>query len=615
MHVSEYQIPHSGLDSAFGAVILFNYVNRYLTKGDYYSVVVREVQRIKILNENGMYFSKMDIHDFDMNNNDLVIYVHNLEGEQIVTRKITVSDLKKLALQYKSQQIIPLPFVKVGSVLEFDATSFSDIPNVVFFDYDIPCIWSGIRLVYYPDDSVRMFYQGMEKPDSYIQNRFHSEILKEDVVERVIIMKNLSGSFEKKLKYNYNLVNEAKAVTFRIQQNNEWIDQIYSVDDASLVGIDPTIYFWENFNPYSAKDSVSIKNHLETILKPAMNVFEKSKAIHQFVSQSYNFNNKYSWLRVRTLAQMDSLKKANSGDLNMLLYRMHKMAGIDAWPVFIGVRNTPRINFHFSIMWNMNHFLVRVIDTLHGPILDATNPILGYGLLPEEVCNYTSIQINPNTVYSFILNPDSIENTSRRYTEIQVSGKTLQYDCRWIPGIYEQAEFLATPARRDSVLASKGPKQDTATNWTLTSYQWTGLKEKIENPECQFRVVFNEVADRISVNPSAGFPEAFPFPETFRKTAIQFPYAMNNKEAIIIQIPSDYEIEQIPVTESFRFEDDDLSFEYSIDTTTPGEIQIRMDHRIRHTFYDAVSYQDIRSYFTEVYKKRSEAIVIRRKKL
>ncbi|QLH46385.1 MAG: hypothetical protein HWD58_12595 [Bacteroidota bacterium] len=117
------------------------------------------------------------------------------------------------------------------------------------------------------------------------------------------------------------------------------------------------------------------------------------------------------------------------------------------------------------------------------------------------------------------------------------------------------------------------------------------------------------------MNPSAGFPEAFPFPETFRKTAIQFPYAMNNKEAIIIQIPSDYEIEHVPASESFRFEDNNLSFEYSIDTTTPGEIQIRMDHRIRHTFYDAVSYQDIRSYFTEVYKKRSEAIVIRRKKL
>lgn len=613
MYLSEYQIPHSNLDSAFGAVILFNYTNRYITKGDY-SVVVRETKRIKILNEIGMNFSNLNITNYDFNREDVVIYVHNLEGQQIVTRKINANDLKKLVLQYKGQQNIPLPFVKVGSVIETDITSYQELPNYLLLEFDIPCIWTGVRMVYYPEDSVELVYQGMDKPDMYIQKRIHSELLKEDVVERVMIMNNLPGSFETKVKFNYNLVNELKAVFFKVQRKNNLEDLISYEVEGALVGFEPNLDFWEYLNQYSSIDSGSIKRHLNEILKPEMSALEKSKAIHHFVSQSYTFNSEYNWFRQRSIKKLDSLKNASAGDLNMLLYKMHKMAGIEAWPIFIGVRNTPRMNLNFSMMWNMNHFLVRVMDTLHGPILDATNPILSYGILPEYVYNYTSMQLNTNSVYSFLLNPDSIKNTSRRYTEIQVIGKTLQYDCRWIPGIYEQAAMFASAPKRDSVLSAKGPILDKTTNWTIANYQWTRINEQGENPECQYRLLLNDMPERITVNPSAGFVDEFPFPEQYRKTAIQFPYAMNNKETIIIQLPPELEIEKIPESESFRFEENNLTFEYSIDTSNTGQIEIRMNHQVNHTFYDSLIYPEIRMYFEAIYKKRSEAIVLRRRK-
>lgn len=613
MYLSEYQIPHSSMDSAFGAVILFNYINRYIAKGDY-PVGLREVRRIKILNKNGMCFANLDVTNLEFIIEDVVIYVHNLEGDQIVTRKINASDLKKLVLQYKGQKKIPLPYVKVGSVIETDMTSRNDLPNFILFQFDIPCIWSGVRMIHYPEDSIQMVYQGMDKPDTYIQNRIHSDLLKEDVVERVIIMKNLFGSFETRVKYNYNLVNEFKAVFLKVEENyttksvNDFLG--YPVHDR----FEGDFFIWYGLNQFSKKDSVRIKNYLEAILKPGMTTLEKSKAIHQFVSKSFNFNNEYSWFRSVSLKRMDSLKQGNSGDLNILLYEMHQLAGIEVWPIFIGARNTPRLNLSFSEMWNVNYCLVRVIDTLHGPILDATNPVLGYGMLPEYVCNYTSLQFNPSSVFYFVLHPDSIRNSSRRYTEIQWNGKTMIYDCRWIPGIYEQAEMFATAKKKDSVLSVKGPILDEASNWTIANYQWTGINELGEYPECQYRLVLNDMPERITVNPSAGFVDEFPFPEPYRKTAIQFPYAMNNKETIIIQLPMEYEIEQMPQSESFRFEDSNLTFDYNIDSTTTGQVEIRMNHQVKHTFYESVAYPELRTYFEEIYKKRSEAIVLRKRK-
>lgn len=615
MSRAEYEVAHSDVDSAFGAVVLFSFTNRYIMQNLTSSSAIRQVKRIKILSKRGVDFFKAEAANFDLKKKDFVVSIYNLEGDQMKTHVVKPTELQNFVTQIKTQSDATLPFLGLGSVIEIDITSFEDLPNTIPLQLSVPCLWSGLRMIHYPGDSVRLIYQGLEKPDEFIENIFYSKLLKEKVIERVMIVKNLDGNFESNIMYNYNLVNEIKSVLLKVETARSKTFLKDFLGKEYVKGFEKDIQFWYKINPYSASDTAHLGEILKSILKPEMSQLEKSKAIHQFVSGNYSFNGKYSWYRSASLKRMDSLKQGNSGDLNRMLYSMHLLAGIQSWPVFIAVRNTPRLNLEFSEMRNENYFLIRVIDSLNGPLVDATSSTLAYDQLPEYVYNYSALQYNPSSLYSFLLNPDSIENTSRRYTEIQVSGKTLQYDCRWIPGIYEQAEFLATPARRDSVLASKGPKQDTATNWTLTSYQWTGLKDQIENPECQFRVVFNEVADRISVNPSAGFPEAFPFPETFRKTAIQFPYAMNNKEAIIIQIPSDYEIEHVPASESFRFEDNNLSFEYSIDTTTPGEIQIRMDHRIRHTFYDAVSYQDIRSYFTEVYKKRSEAVVLRRKKL
>lgn len=612
--MAEYQIPHSARDSSYGAVAILKYQNRYLAEG-YSPVYLRTIRRYKILNEKGMFLSKLETSDDQISRADLVIYVHNLEAEKIVTHKVDINELRKVNHKHKGEKKFPIPHVRIGSVIDLDFTENEEISVRIPFESNITCLWHGIRLVHYPLDTVKLVYQGFEKPDEYIETKYLSDVLQEEVVERVIILKNIQGNEEFGYNYNHNLVNELKFLFLDVMEFEtiKMFKFLYEQDLQRGLAVD--IYFWERMNTYSSKDSLRLKGHLQEIVKPEMNLSEKSEAIHEFVSKNYSFNGLYSLIRDNSVKKMDSLKFANSTDLNFMLYTLHHMAGIDAWPVFISLRNTCRLNLAFSDLEFANHFLVRVNDTINGPILDATVPELEYGQLPEVVYNYTSLQFNSNTIYPFLLNPDSIENISTRYTEIQWTGSSLNYDCRFIPGIYETVAIHHQRKLKDSLAMLKAPTLAYPDEWTVTNYSWKGVKDSTEKVECTFQMNLKNLPDRLVLNPSAAFVEKTPFPEKNRRTAIQFPYTMTTKDVVFVQVPPEYEIEKLPESESFRFEKDMMSFDYTIDTSTSGQIEIRMTNRVRHTFYDAAFFSEIKSFYEGLCLKREEAIILRKRKL
>ena len=612
--MAEYQIPHSAQDSSFGAVAILKYQNRYLVKGNS-PIVLRKILRYKILNEKGLFLSKLNVTDDEFLGADLVIYVHNMEAGKIITHKVEVKELQKVNNQYKGEKQFPIPNVRVGSVIDLDMTANRDISSEILFESTIPCLWHGIRMVHYPMDTIKLVYQGFDKPDEYTETKYESDVLKHDVVERVIIMKNIQANEEFDYKYNHNLVNELKYLLVNVREfkSAEFYKELFGVDLP--ISLEDEFIIWNRLNSYSSKDSMRLKEHLKELIKPEMNVSEKSKAIHQYVSKKYAFNGIYSKLKASSVKKIDSLKLANSADLNRMLYTLHLMAGIDAWPVFLSVRNSLRLNLTFSNLSYANHFMVRVFDTLNGPILDATVPELDYGQLPEEVYNYTSLQFNPNTLYAFILNPDSIENISTRYTEIQWTGSSLNYDCRFIPGVYETVAIHHEQKLKDSLAILNAPLLTNPDDWTLSHYSWKGVLDSTEKVECTYQMSLKKMPERLILNPVAAFIEKTPFPEKTRRTAIQFPYAMTTKDIVFLQIPPEYEIEKVPESESFRFEKDMMSFDYSIDTSTSGQIEIRMTNRVRHTFYDAAFFNDIKSYYEGLCLKREDPIILRKKKL
>lgn len=114
---------------------------------------------------------------------------------------------------------------------------------------------------------------------------------------------------------------------------------------------------------------------------------QKAKAIFSFMQGWFkwnNYNGKYS---------DDGLKKAfeshtgNSGDINLCLVNAMVTAGLSAEPVILSTRSNGAVNMLFPVMSNFDYVVckVNINDTYY--LLDATDPLLPFGLLPLRCIN------------------------------------------------------------------------------------------------------------------------------------------------------------------------------------------------------------------------------------
>lgn len=95
----------------------------------------------------------------------------------------------------------------------------------------------------------------------------------------------------------------------------------------------------------------------------------------------------------------DFLKQqsGNTGNINLLLAGLLKSEGIEAYPVILSTRGNGTISFSHPFQQFFNYVIVLVEIDNRIILLDATDPLLYYSVLPEKCMNVEGLVIKPQS--------------------------------------------------------------------------------------------------------------------------------------------------------------------------------------------------------------------------
>ena len=142
--------------------------------------------------------------------------------------------------------------------------------------------------------------------------------------------------------------------------------------------------------------------------------------------------------------------------------------------------------------------------------------------------------------------------------------------------------------------------------------------ESIENPDkllsvhCDLDFRKQEKTEAIYISPVV-LPqfEKNPFIAIDRKYAIELPYRMDNIYVASLDIPKGYRVEEMPSSGRILLNNNDGSFEYTIEKNT-DDIQLKIRMKLNKTFFSPEEYTGLRDFISKVIKKENEFIVLRK---
>jgi hypothetical protein len=371
---------------------------------------------------------------------------YNLEDGEVVKYKLKSKEYSDVKVDEKyRKKIIKLPNVSAGSIIEYYYTIASlDFIKLDdwYFQSEIPTLWSEIRFDVPEPFIYLVTYQQGKFLSAEEENQFSKklewlyntkrlkrriELAKNDRVlyesgdknyrvyvinnmKKKIIMRNLAGiksadgfisvkDYYPKLKFHlfessgrlpwifrplifttlddyetrskWELWHSYRQTGYIHYRLDTWVEMNDKMLESELFGMQLIKHF--NYLPI-----------FDSILQDKNSSREKMIAIYNFVSQTMNWNGKYSVYLYNGLTEPFNKKSGTSSEINMLMIYLLKRAGLDADPVLLRTSDLGMAETVYPVHNQFNHVIAMV--SIEGQIylLDAIDPSRPFNILPEK---------------------------------------------------------------------------------------------------------------------------------------------------------------------------------------------------------------------------------------
>jgi hypothetical protein len=135
------------------------------------------------------------------------------------------------------------------------------------------------------------------------------------------------------------------------------------------------------------KRSSLMKDRTQSVIAGKTDEMDKAKAIYDFVKKNYKWDDFYGW------RSDDGIKKAlndHSGsvaEINLTLIAALNAAGINTEAVLLSTREHGLVNKLYPVETDFNYVVAKANIAGQSYLLDATEPLLPFGLLPMRCIN------------------------------------------------------------------------------------------------------------------------------------------------------------------------------------------------------------------------------------
>ena len=309
-------------------------------------------------------------------------------------QKIELEDKKIYPVKenkYLAHYNFALPGLRPGCVIEYkyklESPYWDDLPSW-HFQWDIPKIYSEYE-VHIPafwtyNASIKGFLK-LTKSSADIEPKcFSSGGANADCSLLVYGMKDIPAFVTEdymtspnnfKSAINFELVEWTNPYTgAKTKETKEWKDIDYQLKGELDFGS-------------QLKKKNLFKDRIVAVTAGKTDELEKAKAIYAYIKKSFKWNEFVGIYSVDGLSKALESHSGSAADINLSLVNALSAAGLDAEAVLLSMRENGVVNTLYPVLSEFDYVIAKVNIGGQSYLLDATEPLLPFGMLPFRCLN------------------------------------------------------------------------------------------------------------------------------------------------------------------------------------------------------------------------------------
>jgi Transglutaminase-like superfamily/Domain of Unknown Function with PDB structure (DUF3857) len=621
----QFKVNSYNVDTSAGAVYLFDVGSCYYD-GNHVNnlrLIYTRHTRIHLLNKKSFNLATVEIPLYQDGTYREEIENFKATTYNLQNGKIETTDIDRNAVFKDNSGNITIrkftfPAVQEGSIIEFSyriiTPSFQSLRSW-FFQGNYPKLWSEYKV------SIPDFYDFAILKQGYhpfttdsLNMTFDNYIFSDGLLQTATT--NYTWAAEKipALKeeaFTTTLANHVCKVEFQlsaIKFPNTTVKTVLRdwYETGELLAND------EDFGAPLKHANNWLDADVSSITKDAATDIEKAKKIFDYVKTKFVCTGKNAVMLSQSLKQTYQSGKGQVADINILLAAMLKNAGIKVFSILLSTRTHGKAYDAYPIMSKYNYVVTGATIDGKTCLLDASDPVLGFNVLPGECYNgYARIIDKQPSVID--LSADGLSEVKQ--TTVFITGDKEEINAS-VSATFGAIESQAIRSKLKVIKENDYFKELGTRNPTEMKFSNPEI-EFLNEPDMPLKINYDLILSPgdekiLYINPvlSKVFSDN-PFKQSERLYPIEMPYCMDDIYILNMEIPKGYAIEEMPKSSRVVLNGNEGLFEYIIGQSN-GSIQLRSRITLKKANFDAVDYKSLKDFFALIIKKQNEQIVLRK---
>lgn len=360
------------------------------------------------------------------------------------------------------------------------------------------------------------------------------------------------------------------------------------------------------------------KERLSNILADKTDELTKAKQIYSYVQKWFKWNNFYSKYSDDGIKKALESRSGSVGDINLALIAALSAANLHTEAVILSTRENGLINKLYPVVSDFNYVVAKVTVGDKSYLLDATDPLLPFGILPVRCLNDQGrvVSLDKPSYWMDLVAPQKESRIHHLDLTLQEDGKITGKIVRYSSGYeaYNQRSRIKkfnTAGEYVENLDEQMPKTRILKSAieNLDSLNIT-LKETYD---VEIEAFDNLNKDLVYLNPF--LMEKFttnPFKLIERNYPVDWGVPSDSKMIILLKFPEKFEVTAKPETVSLGLPDN--GGRYLLALNNEGNtITLNQVIQFNKSVYQPAEYPSIKELYNKIIQSHKSDIVFKRK--
>lgn len=636
----DFKVTAGALDTSAAVVVVADFGNSSFNGNSrgWFDLDFHRFRRIRILKRTGFDAATIKIPLYADGGvsekiGSLKAATYTLEDGKVVETKL---DSKSIFIDKINKHLVvekfTFPALKEGAILEYSFTMSSPFTsNLQPWDFqgEYPCLWSEYQVDIPNFFKYATLAQGflpfkVNTTESHMSNfsitlpggaeSDEHGTINDEVVTHRWVMSNVPALKEE--AFTTTIDNYVSKIEFQLS-GIQFQGGVYHDRMGSWFQVCDGLMKDDDFGADLDRGNSWLEDDLKAITKGAANNVEKAHKIFAFVRDNFTCTSHGNLFLSNPIKTTYKNKSGNEADINLLLTAMLNRAGLAAKPVILSTRANGFVHPLYPLLSRYNYVIDRVTIDSTDYLLDASEPTLGFGRLPERCYNGVGRIIDKDKPFLVPLSSDSL-------TEGKVTMTIISNDEKggMVARVHSIPGNLEATGVREKV---KDQGQQEFLKKIQASYSGDAMVSDLEldslkQPDEPLNIIYDvhltgdSTSDLFYFNPMLA--EAYkenPFKSATRTYPVEMPCAMDETYTLNMEIPNGYVVDELPKSARVSYNTDEGFFEYLIQKSDQL-VQFRSRIKLKKANFAADDYASLRDFFAYIVKKQGEQIVFKRKK-